>query len=62
MPVILAEEHQGPNDRMVLLADQLIPTGTPFLVVGFDHFLEDADRDLWTAAMFRVLMKSLKPL
>jgi hypothetical protein len=51
----------GPNDGMALLADELIPTGTPFLAVGVDHFLEDADRDLWTAAMFRVLMKSLKP-
>jgi hypothetical protein len=51
----------GPNDGMVLLADELIPTGAPFLAVGVDHFLEDADRDLWTAAMFRVLMKSLTP-
>jgi hypothetical protein len=50
---------RGPNDGLVLLADELIPGGSPLLAVGVDHFLENPDRDLWTAAMFRVLMKEI---
>jgi hypothetical protein len=49
----------GPNDGLVLLADELIPGAAPFLAVGVDHFLEHPDRILWTAAMFRVLMQEL---
>jgi hypothetical protein len=49
----------GPNDGLVLLPDELIPAGTPFLAVGVDHLLEHANSDLWTAAMFRAVMKGL---
>jgi hypothetical protein len=49
----------GPNDGLVLLEDELIPGGAPLLAVGVDHFLVHPDRNLWTAALLRVVVKGL---
>jgi hypothetical protein len=49
----------GPNDGLVMLTDQLIPNGTPLVIPGVDHFLTHPERDLWTVALFRVLMDAM---
>jgi hypothetical protein len=49
----------GPNDGLVLLADELTPGGAPLLAVDVDHFLVHADRNLWTAALLRGVTKGL---
>jgi len=46
----------GPNDGLALLADELFPGVTPFVVPGVDHYVEHEDRDAWTAAVFRTLV------
>lgn len=44
----------GPNDGLTLLADELIPEATPLLVPGVDHFLDPAEQEVWSTALFRV--------
>jgi hypothetical protein len=47
----------GPNDGLVLLADELVPCAVPLLMPGIDHFLgPHEDQEVWGAAVMRVFL------
>jgi hypothetical protein len=46
----------GPNDGLTLLVDELVDGSTALLAPGVDHFFAHPARDIWTVALFRVLL------
>jgi hypothetical protein len=48
--------HDGPNDGLTLLVDELVPGGLALVEPGVDHFFVGSDIDVRTIALLRILL------
>ncbi len=56
----LALRKYGPNDGRVLLADAIVPQGQTLLEPGRDHFFQDSEIDIKTAALAYTVIRYLE--
>jgi hypothetical protein len=49
--------REGPNDGLALIADEIFPGGVTIVELGLDHYFQDREIDLKTAALAKTIMK-----